>query len=52
MPHQALFAAALAARANAYAPYSRYKVGAAVLTPDGAIYAGANAENAAYPLGT
>lgn len=47
----ALFAAAAAARAQAYAPYSRFPVGAAALTPDGAIHAGCNVENAAYPVG-
>ena len=46
-----LFAAAKAAQANAYAPYSRFNVGAAILTPSGAIYAGCNVENAAYPQG-
>jgi cytidine deaminase len=46
-----LFAAALAAQANAHAPYSRYRVGAAVRTASGHIYAGANVENAAYPQG-
>jgi cytidine deaminase len=40
-----------AAAANAYAPYSGYHVGAAVLTKDGRIYDGVNVENAAYPLG-
>jgi cytidine deaminase len=47
----ALFAAAKAAQAQAYAPYSRFKVGAAVLTPSGAIFSGCNVENAAYPQG-
>jgi len=46
-----LFAAAKAAQAAAYAPYSRFKVGAALRTPDGAIYSGCNVENAAYPQG-
>jgi cytidine deaminase len=49
---EALFEAAAAARQNAYAPYSGFKVGAALITPSGAIFSGANAENAAYPAGT
>jgi cytidine deaminase len=48
---EALFAAAKNAYDNAYAPYSRFPVGAAVLTPDGEIFAGSNVENAAYPNG-
>ena len=47
----ALFEAAKAARERAYAPYSRFKVGAAILTPSGAIHSGCNVENAAYPVG-
>jgi cytidine deaminase len=47
----ALVRAANEARANAYAPYSKYHVGAALLTTDGRIFAGCNVENASYPVG-
>lgn len=48
---KALFEAAEAVRAKAYAPYSRFQVGAAILADDGNIYSGCNVENAAYPVG-
>ncbi|EIM25803.1 cytidine deaminase [Microvirga lotononidis] len=47
-----LFEAAKAIQAKAYAPYSRFKVGAAIATPDGRIFVGCNVENAAYPVGS
>ncbi len=46
-----LFEAAKAAQANAYAPYSRFKVGASLRSADGALFSGGNVENAAYPEG-
>jgi len=49
--HQ-LFTFAKKAMENAYAPYSEFKVGAAVLADDGNIYSGCNVENISYPCGT
>ena len=47
-----LLEAAARVRENAHAPYSGFRVGAAIRTADGAIYLGCNVENAAYPEGT
>lgn len=47
-----LLDAARAVRENAYAPYSRFKVGAAVRGASGTVYCGVNVENVAYPEGT
>ncbi len=46
-----MIAKALAARENAYAPYSKFKVGACLRTDTGKLYAACNVENAAYPQG-
>ena len=47
-----LFELASAAMKNAYVPYSRFAVGAAVLSSDGRFYAGCNVENVSYPCGS
>ena len=46
-----LFDAAVAAMANAHAPYSKFPVGAALRTEDGSIYSGCNIEIASFPEG-
>jgi cytidine deaminase len=47
-----LLLAATEVREKAYAPYSRFKVGAALRTTSGAVFVGCNVENVAYPEGT
>jgi cytidine deaminase len=47
-----LLETALRVRENAHAPYSGFKVGAALRCPDGRVFAGCNVENVAYPEGT
>ncbi len=49
MTPEELVQLALEARQRAYAPYSNYLVGAAVLADDGTVFPGCNVENAAYP---
>jgi cytidine deaminase len=47
----ALYAAAFAAMEHAYAPYSQFRVGAALQSPGGAVSVGCNVENSAFPAG-
>ena len=51
MTTEELLERADAVAARAYAPYSKFHVGAAVLARDGRVFEGVNVENAAYPLG-
>ena len=50
MNEKQLIEEAKKAREKAYAPYSKFKVGAALLTTDGKVYHGCNIENAAYSM--
>jgi cytidine deaminase len=50
MPAEALLEKARAVAENAYAPYSKFKVGAALLMADGSVILGCNVENAAYSM--
>jgi cytidine deaminase len=50
MDNQSLIEMAKKAREKAYVPYSKFKVGAALLTEDGKVYHGCNIENAAYSM--
>jgi cytidine deaminase len=51
MTDDELLARADTVATNAYAPYSNFHVGAAIVTRDGRVFEGVNVENAAYPLG-
>ncbi len=51
MNQDTLYKAAKAAQEKAYAPYSQFKVGAAIVDEKGHIHTGCNIENAAYPIG-
>ena len=50
MEKEQLLEQAIAARENAYVPYSKFPVGAALLTSDGKVYLGCNIENAGYSM--
>lgn len=50
MKKEELVQKAVEARSLSYSPYSRFKVGAALLTKDGQVFVGANIENSSYPL--
>ena len=52
MPENSLIEAAARVRKNAHAPYSKFRVGAALRSVEGRVYVGCNVENVAYPEGT